>query len=54
MNDRVKVSLTEPREPMKDVTVHKMKKCKKDLAQENEKMDKRKVCDKLETVKEHG
>ena len=32
----------------------KIKKCKKDLAQQHEKMEKCTKCHKLETVKEHG
>ena len=51
MNDGVKVNLAELREPEEDVTMHKMTKYRKDLAQENEKMDDHEECDMVKTTK---
>ena len=39
VNDRVGVNFMEPEEPMGDVTMQDMKKCEKDLDQNNKKLD---------------
>ena len=50
-NDGVEVNLADPRESQECATACKMTKCEKDLAQENEKMDKCTECDTAKIMK---